>query len=90
MAPHALEPSLAWHLFIDNQSVIVSANAQTLHARTKHIDIHYHFIHEWIASNEVQVTHRPTEENIADVFTQALPRPRFQTLVARMGLRPCA
>ena len=61
-------------------------HAQTSHARTKHIDIHYHYIRERIASNEVVVSHCPSEDNLADALTKALPRPRHQSLVARMGM----
>ena len=73
-------------LCIDNQSAITSAHSQSIHSRTKHIDIHYHYICELITSNKVQVIHCPTEENVADLFTKALPRPRFDFLVKRIGL----
>ncbi|CDO73534.1 hypothetical protein BN946_scf185014.g4 [Trametes cinnabarina] len=75
-------------MFVDNQSAIASAHAQTSHARTKHIDIHYHFVRERIASNEVRVVHCPSEDNLADALTKVLPRPRFKTLIFRMGMRP--
>ncbi|KAL7284387.1 hypothetical protein ACG7TL_001677 [Trametes sanguinea] len=74
-------------LYVDNQSAIASANAQASHAHTKHIDIHYHFVRERITSNEVTVLHCSSEDNLADALTKALPRPRFQALVARMGMR---
>ena len=73
-------------LFVDNQSAIASANAQVSHARTKHIDIHYHFVRERVTSGEVAVIHCPSEDNLADALTKALPRPRFQALVSRMGM----
>ena len=73
-------------LCVDNQSAIASAHSQSIHSRTKHIDIHYHYIRELITSNEVQVFHCPTEENVADLFTKALPRPHFDFLVKRIGL----
>ena len=63
-------------LYVNNQSAIASANTQTSHARTKHIDIHYHYIREPITSNEVTVSHCPSEDNLADALTKALPRPR--------------
>ena len=73
-------------LCIDNQSAITSAHSQSIHSHTKHIDIHYHYICELITSNEVQVIHCPMEENVADLFTKALPHPRFNFLVKRIGL----
>ncbi|CDO77611.1 hypothetical protein BN946_scf184946.g3 [Trametes cinnabarina] len=81
-------PSGPTPLYVDNQSAIASANVQTSHACTKHIDIHYHFIRERIASNEVVVNHCPSEDNLADALTKALPRPRHQALTTCMGMRP--
>ncbi|KAJ2985252.1 hypothetical protein NUW54_g10210 [Trametes sanguinea] len=74
-------------LHVDNQSAIASAHAQVSHARTKHIDIHYHYLRERITSNEVSVIHCPSADNVADALTKALPRPRFQAIVALMGMR---
>lgn len=81
------QPTGPTTLYVDNRSAIASANAQVSHARTKHIDIHYHFVRERITSNQVTVVHCPSEDNVADALTKALPRPRFQALVARMGMR---
>ncbi len=80
-------PTQPTPLYVDNNSAIASAHAKTSHARTKHIDIHYHFIRERITSNEVKVTHCASEDNFADILTKALPRPRHQSLIARMGMR---
>lgn len=74
-------------LYTDSQSAIAAANREVPHARTKHIDIHYHFVRERIASHEVMVNHCTSEENAADLFTKAFPRPRHEDLVARLGLR---
>ena len=87
LAELGFPPTSATPLYVDNQSAIASANAQTSHARTKHIDIHYHFIRERIASHEVEVIHCASEENVADLLTKPLPRPRFKTLVERLGMR---
>lgn len=37
----------------DSQSAIFLAKNQVLHARSKHIDIRYHKIREWINSGEI-------------------------------------
>ena len=40
----------------------------------KHIEIHYHFVHEMIVSKEVKIIYCPKPENCMDIFTKALCR----------------
>jgi len=35
---------------------------------------------------EIQLDYCPTEDQIADIFTKALPRPRFELLRAMLGV----
>ena len=37
--------------------------------------------------NKLSITYVPTEENMADIFTKALVRPKFEGFVKRLGLR---
>ena len=74
----------------DNNSAINLSEDPSLHSRVKHIDIRYHFIRERVQSNEINVSYINTNDNIADVFTKALPAPTFQRLRGFMGLKPIA
>ncbi len=65
---------------VDNQSEIKFSLNPMFHARSKHIDIRHLFIREQIASNEVDVQHCASEENLADIFTKSLPRPLHEYL----------
>lgn len=73
-------------LYCDNQSAIKVATNGLLHARTKHIDIRYHFIRETIVNGHLDLVYCPTSEMIADVFTKALPRPKLQYFSDLLGL----
>ena len=73
-------------LYCDNQSATL-ARDNKFHARTKHININYHFIREAVENGSIEIMYVPTEENLADVFTKALPRVRFEYLAKRLGLR---
>ena len=42
------------------------------HARTKHIEVHYHFIREKVLSGEIDLEYVNIEEQVADIFTKAL------------------
>jgi hypothetical protein len=44
------------------------------HARTKHIDIRYHFIRNAIEEHRIEILHVPTEDMPSDIFTKALPK----------------
>lgn len=67
-------------LFVDNQSAIQLVKNPVYHKRTKHIDIHYHFIQEKADSRDIIVEYVPSENQRADILTKALPRDRFRQL----------
>lgn len=71
----------------DNQSAIAFAKNSGLHARGKHIGIHYHFAQERIISNKIAVPYCASEDNFADVLTKALPVPKHNELISRLGMR---
>ena len=70
----------------DNQGVIALAKDNKFHSRTKHIDLRYHFIREAVEEGKIKMEYVPTSKNVADIFTKALPRPKFEDLVSRLGL----
>nr|GEX46545.1 retrovirus-related Pol polyprotein from transposon TNT 1-94 [Tanacetum cinerariifolium] len=47
------------------------------HSRTKHIDVHYHFIKEKVEKGIVELFFIGTEYQLADLFTKALPVERI-------------
>ncbi|GKE98684.1 hypothetical protein Tco_0022035, partial [Tanacetum coccineum] len=57
------------------------------HSRTKHINIRYHFIKEHVEKGTVELYFVKTEYQLADLFTKALPKERFEFLVHRIGMR---
>jgi hypothetical protein len=73
----------------DNQSYIAQAKNPEHHARTKHIDIQYHFIREKVEEGTVKLEFCLTQEMVADVLTKALPREKHQRCTEAMGVRPC-
>jgi hypothetical protein len=71
----------------DNQGAIALAKNNKFHARSKHIDIRYHFIREALSKNDISLTFVPTDQNLADIFTKPLALPKFQYFVSKLGLR---
>ncbi len=70
----------------DNQGAIAIAKNPVAHARTKHIDIWYHYIREAVQNGIVDLCYCPTEEMLADMLTKPLLRGRFENLVKEIGL----
>ena len=64
-------------LFGDNQSAIAIASNPIQHARTKHIDVRYHFVREVIKEGMVEVQYISTQNMKADMLTKALPLNKF-------------
>ena len=59
------------------------------HARTKHINIRYHYICEVVQNGIVDLLYCPSEEIKADIIkllTKPLPRERFKMLCEAMGM----
>jgi len=56
----------------DNNNSILLANNLIYHARTKHIEVHYHFVRKKVLAREINLIHVNTEDQIVDIFTKAL------------------
>lgn len=65
---------------MDNQSSIRLIKNPEFHKRTKHIDVRYHFIRERYEENLFNLNYVSSDEQLADIFTKALPKSRFQLL----------
>ena len=59
-------------VFVDNDGAISLANTPLSSARTKHIDVRFHFIREFTRSKTISVEYVPTKEQRADILTKAL------------------
>ena len=71
----------------DNQGTIALTKNQVRSSRTKHIDIAYNFVYEKVQDHVVELKYIPTKEQIADIFTKALPRETFEKFRDMLGLR---
>ena len=54
------------------------------HAQTKHIEVDYHYIHEKVLAKELKLNFISTLDQLADIFTKALPSPRFLDLAHKL------
>ncbi|GJW88699.1 retrovirus-related pol polyprotein from transposon TNT 1-94, partial [Tanacetum coccineum] len=71
-------------MYCNSKSAIAISCNPIQHSRTKHIDIWYHFIKEHVEKGTVELYFVRTEYKLADLFTKALPKERFEYLVYRI------
>lgn len=71
----------------DNKSAISITKNPSLHGRTKHIGTRFHFIHDLIGNGDIDVVYCKTDEQVADVFTKALPCHKFEAFRDALGVR---
>jgi hypothetical protein len=74
-------------LFGDNQSAIALAKDHQYHARTKHIDVRFHFIRWVIEQGSLRLVYCPTDDMVADTLTKALPSAKVKHFASALGLR---
>jgi hypothetical protein len=67
-------------LLEDNQGCLALAKNPINHARTKHIDVQYHFIREKVEQKEFNLEYCPTDKMLADVLTKPVAKQQFQKL----------
>ncbi|GJR41525.1 hypothetical protein Tco_1309628, partial [Tanacetum coccineum] len=72
-------------MYCDSKSAIAISCNPVQHSKTKHIDIRYHFIKEHVEKGTVEIYFVGTEYQLADLFTKALPKERFEYLVHRIA-----
>ena len=56
------------------------------HARTKHIDIKFHFLRGKVMDEVIVLEYKPTEEMVADGFTKALPKDKHTKFLTTLNL----
>ena len=59
---------------------------QVFHAKTKHIDVKYHFIRDMLEDKLMKLVKIHTDDNPANLMTKGLPLERFAHCCALMGV----
>jgi alpha-amylase/alpha-mannosidase (GH57 family) len=70
----------------DSLSAIQLAKNPVYHARTKHVDITYHFVRENLLSNNIELVYENTSTILADNLTKATSIPKFRDFTSRISL----
>jgi hypothetical protein len=67
--------------------VIALAKDSKDHSRSKHVDVHYHFVQELVEKRIVSLHYIQTTEMLADSLTKPLTGKLHERFVEGLGLR---
>jgi hypothetical protein len=73
-------------IYYDNQSCIKLSENPFFHDRSKHIEIRYHFIRDYLQRGVVELQYISTKEQVADILTKALSRDKFVFFRDKLGV----
>jgi hypothetical protein len=73
-------------LYGDNMGALALAQNPEYHARSKHIDVQWHFVREKLQEERVKIEYLPTGEMVADGLTKPLGKEKFRDFIKLMGM----
>jgi hypothetical protein len=90
---HELKPILGdtviecSNIYTDSNSAIELAKNPVYHARTKHIDIQYHFTRECLEKGLLNLIWTPTDGQLADGLTKPISNDKWTRFIKGIGLK---
>ena len=73
-------------LYYGNMRSIYLTRNPVFHRRTKHLEVHYHFIQERVLAGDVDLQHISMHLQTANIFTKALGADKLWQCMINLGL----
>ena len=73
-------------VYEDNQAAIQIANNPVYKSKIKQVNVHYHFIRDYVKMGVINITHIQSKDQVADAFTKPLNGPLFQIFKEKLNL----
>ncbi len=55
-----------------------------LHAHTKHVEVHYHYVHEQVELGHIDLNRVSSDDQLADMFTKPLGKVKFEQIKSKL------
>ncbi|MCO5613079.1 hypothetical protein L7F22_067353 [Adiantum nelumboides] len=73
-------------IYCDNLGSIQFSRNSVFHARTKHIEVHYHFVRDQVLAGDINLFYVNTEAQAADNFTKVLGAEKLRRFRLMLGV----
>jgi hypothetical protein len=73
-------------LWCDNIGATYLSVNPVFHARTKHVEIDFHFVRELVSAKSLEILFIPSSDQLADVLNKPLVSMRFQLLSSKLNV----
>lgn len=78
------------NLWCDNIGANYLTANPVFHARSKHLEVDFHFVRDKVQKNEVSVQYICSQDQLADILTKPLTKARHQDLMQQLTIRSSA
>ncbi|CAN1345150.1 Retrovirus-related Pol polyprotein from transposon TNT 1-94 [Linum perenne] len=75
-------------LLCDNVGAIFLSKNPVISTRSKHIALDFHFVRELVEAAQLRIAHVSSHDQLADIFTKALPKDRINYLRHKLQVQP--
>jgi histone deacetylase 1/2 len=75
-------------IWCDNLGATYLSVNSVFHARTKHVELDYHFVRDMVVKKEIQIHFISSQDQLADVFTKPLPTASFTAFRFKLRIDP--
>jgi histone deacetylase 1/2 len=75
-------------LWCDNIGATYLSSNPVFHARTKHIEVDFHFVCERVNQKQLQIRFISSKDQVADIFIKPLPLPLYENCKRNLNLSP--